>query len=409
MYVTGDGRVRSPSIPALRALLPMPLAPPSSASRRDPLAPGALPPPPSPSVPVPLARRLGGWARRATWRVLHPDLREPYLSTLRLAPLERLRYRSCDGWQSVVHVLPPRPGGSGEPVLLAHALGLAPDAFRLDEHRSLAGALRRAGFAVYLMGHRGDRGSEPPRLGATFDFDDVLEQDVPAALRRILDHSRARRVHWVGHGIGGQLGLAFAGRGGSHQLASLTAMCAPVSFERRSTASEIRRARRVLDMLPSHWTLPASSVAWAAAPWVRDGRSLGASLAADAPGDLTRGLLCLGSQDVVVGLARQVGRWMSEGVWSDRTGLLDYAVSLGNARAPLLVIAAEDDPLCPPAHALDAIARWGGAEHSAVVLEVASHLDPLIGGVASEQVNRPVLSWLHAHRARSWGGVDPFQ
>ncbi|TVQ92731.1 MAG: alpha/beta fold hydrolase [Deltaproteobacteria bacterium] len=351
-----------------------------------------------------MARRLGGWVRRATWRVLHPDLREPYLRRVELPELELLPFATRDGWRSVVHVLPARPGASGEPVVVAHALGVSPDAFRLDDRDSLVAHLRRAGFAVYLLTHRGDPCARAPSVGATFDFDDVLERDLPAALREIRAHCGAARVHFIGHGLGGHLGLAHAGRGYSDDLASLTVLGAPARFEPSSARSEARRAARALAFLPAHWRLPSASLAWAVAPWVRDGASLGLDLASEAPGDLMRSLLCLGSQDVAVGLARQVARWQRTGVWSDRTGLLDYAATLRGADAPLFAISVAADGVACASHTTS---LWGAGPTAHLSVPGGRHLDPLIGERAPEQVFAPIVQWLDQHRHRSWGGVDP--
>lgn len=380
-----------------------PSAAPSASSKKI----GALASPPPPlTAPEPiLARQLGRLARRTVWRVLHPAARESFRPQERLRALDRLVYHSSDGWRAPLLWLPPVPGGSGEPVVLAHALGLSPDAFRIDLQHSLAGALRRAGFSVYLLAHRGDRAAEPPLRGGAFSFDDVLERDLPAALARVREHSGFPQVHWVGHGLGGQLGLAWAGR---DRLASVTALCAPVSFAASEQRTELRRMARIAAVLPCHWSLPTGSLAWAVAPWVGDGSALAGACSASTGGEQARGMLCQGSQDLGVGLIRQIGRWIDSGCWTDATGLLDYAASLADARDPLLVLAAQNDALCPPRRALEAAERWGGSPTSSRVLSGYAHLDPLTACDADAQVFQPIVRFLSAHRRRAWAGHDPF-
>ena len=348
-----------------------------------------------------MVRRLGGLARRAAWRVLHPSAREPYLAESRLRPLDRLYYATVDGWRAPLFWVPPAPGTAGEPVVVAHALGLSPDAFRVDDSVCLATRLSRAGFGVYLLAHRGDGAAIPPSARAPFDFDDILERDVPAALARVAEHSGFPRAHWIGHGLGGQLGLAWAGRGGPGALASVVALAAPVAFDEGRARSELRHAGWVAASLPAHWRLPMASIAWAVAPWVGDGGALEGFASAATAGPTARGVLVHGVEDPAVGLLRQVGRWGRDGAWTDRTRTLDYAASLAAADAPLLVVAGADDAVCPASCAVGAVARWGG-DGRALVVDGLGHLDLLTGVGAVERVVDPIVGFLRSHRRRAW-------
>jgi predicted alpha/beta hydrolase len=286
-------------------------------------------------------------------------------------------------------------------VVLAHALGLSADAFRYGGGPTLARHLSRRGFAVYLLTHRGDRAALPPDPGRArhFDFDDIVRSDLPAAVERACAHAGFPRVHWVGHGLGGQLGLALAGRS-PDRLATLTALCAPAAFPRSAVRSEARRWARAAALLPEHWHLPTRAVAWAAVPWVSEGDG---QLVAASPGPRVRGVLSHAVEDLPLGLMGQVQRWMAEGAFTDRTGALDYTEALCEARAPLLVVHAADDPLCPPAAALAAVHRWAHPDRTSLALpEGWGHLDPLLARDAPEAVFRPVGDWLVARRTAAW-------
>lgn len=357
-----------------------------------------------PSVPEhPLVQRLGGVLRRVAFHVMHPELREPCVES-RPAAAVRLYYEASDGWRAPLTYVAPAPGGAGEPVVLAHALGVGAEAFRYGASDTLAAALSRAGFAVYLLAHRGDRAASAPRQGLGFDFDDILERDVPAALARVREHAAFPRVHWVGHGLGGQLGLAWAGRTGSDELATVAALCAPAGFTRRPPRSEARRVAHAAAFLPSHWQLPSRALAWAATPWVADDHDVvGHVVPGSTDGPRLRGVLSHAVEDLPVGLLAQVGRWMRSGTWSDRTGMLDYAESLAGAACPLFVVSAGDDDLCDPADAELALARWGDADRRALALpEGWGHLDPVLARDATDQVHAPLVAWLVERRRRSW-------
>ena len=318
-------------------------------------------------------------------------------------PVARLYYESSDGWRAPLRLLPPAAGGAGEPVVLAHATGLHPDAWRLGEGLTLARALSRAGFAVYLLSHRGDVDALPPHPRAGFDFDDILGRDLPAALARIREHAGFSRIHWVGHGMGGQLGLAHAARSRGEDLASVVVLGAPARFERDAVRSEVRRLARVAGLMPAHWRLPVRSVAAAAVPWVDGTVSLAGQVEpGTASGPRLRGMLSWATDDLTAGLMRQVQRWHRTGCWSDRTGLLDYAESLADARGPLLVLVGPDDALCPPDAGLWAARCWGGDAETLVLPAGYGHLDPLVAVDAPEDVFRPIARWLTARRRRAW-------
>jgi predicted alpha/beta hydrolase len=314
---------------------------------------------------------------------MHPAERGSYVETGAPRPLERLYYEADDGWRAALLHLPAAPGGAGEPVILAHALGFGTDAFRYGAGPTLASRLSDAGFSVWLLAHRGDRDAVPPQK-RDFCFDDVVERDLPAAIERVKAATGYPRVHFVGHGLGGQLGFAYASRG---ELASLVTLCAAVRFD--VPRSEVMRAVLVSQLLPADWALPVRAIGPVVAPWVGDSARL-------------RGVLHYGVEDVPVGLLRQVALWLREGALVDRTGLLDYGEALADARMPLLCAVAGDDRICPPAAALPAVERWGAEADTLVLSESWGHLDPLLATDADRAVFSPIVAWLEARRRLAW-------
>ena len=302
-------------------------------------------------TPVRLSPQALHLVTKILWRVAHPRSREPFVEHPRPVALSRVYYTSRDGWRSPLFHLPAKPGGAGEPVVLAHALGVGPDAFRYGRGPTLASALQRAGFNVYLLTHRGDSESVGPRRGTSSadgcGFDGIVRNDVPALLGRVREHSGFPAVHWVGHGLGGQLGLAWSGWSASEGLASVVAIGAPIRFEpSRSTSVRLARAAA---LLPAHWGLPTQAATRALAPWVAaNGTS---------PPARVRGLLRYASEDVAAGLLDQVSRWMYEGRLVDSAGNFDYTIALSRATTPLLCVAVPGDVMAPLACATPAVRR----------------------------------------------------
>ena len=132
--------------------------------------PGTVDVPRQPTWEEP-ARRLARQAARAalavTWRSLAPEGREPFAVPPAGYPwrLDRVYYEADDGWRAPLFRLDPRPGGAGEPVVLAHGLGWNHHILDYRADLSLARTLSVQGFTVYLLEHRGDRSALPPAEG----------------------------------------------------------------------------------------------------------------------------------------------------------------------------------------------------------------------------------------------------
>ncbi len=348
-----------------------------------------------PRLTQPAAKALASiarFAKSAAWRTLHPGTRGRYLQAERPVPLTRIYYTAPDGWQAPVFFMPPAPGGAGEPVLLAHALGVGCDAFRYGRGQTLASALSKRGFAVYLLGHRGDSCALPPSRRALADatFDEILGRDLPAAVACVCEHSGFPRLHFVGHGLGGLLGMAWAAQT-PDALASVVAIGSPLRFER--VATELRRTARALSLLPPHWEIPPSALARLAAPLLDDHAAGGAR---------TRGILEFASEDLPIALLRQLMDWQDRGLPTTREGHFDYSESVVTADVPLLAIAGTDDAIAGPEAVRPGPESWGHADVTMWLVDGAGHLDLLLSAAAADSVFGPVSDWLQDRRRLAW-------
>ena len=194
---------------------------------------------------------------------------------------------------------------------MAHALGMSADHLRYGSGPTLAGALRRAGFTVYLWTHRGDAEAIPPdaRARSEVDFDRILERDLPAAVDRVCADADHPRLHLVGHGLGGQLAMCWAA-GRPDALGAVVAIASPVRF---TAASLARRTARALSLLPARWRIPLRAAARLSTPFLDDA-GLG-PVAGDlhSRGARVRGGLAYASEDLPVRLLSEVLDWHREG------------------------------------------------------------------------------------------------
>jgi len=354
---------------------------------------------------LPKAKRLGTAAAKLTlkaaYRGLQPTEEAPFARSPDLPRLHRIYVETSDGWQLPVYRLPVHPHGSGEPVLLAPSLGLNHHSLQFSKSNSLAWRLQAAGFAVFFFTQRGDHGAIPPSKVPSWDFDDIAQYDVPAAIEGVLGRTNFNRLHWIGHGLGGQLLIAYLANEGDDRIASACTLCAPVRFE--SPASSARAVSMALRLLPSHLDLPTRNLSRLTSPafgadssWMEHLGNLKGDSA------VARGLLLHGTENLGAGLLKQILLWTERGFLSDRSGHQDLAACLEGLTLPFQLIATEGDRSCPPesAFALDLFldgpvdrlrldASWG-------------HTDLILAPEASEQVFPRIIGWLNQHRSRSW-------
>lgn len=116
-----------------------------------------------------------------------------------------------DGWElAISHYAPPADSPAvGLPVLLCHGLGSNRLAFDIDPQYSLARGLAEQGFDVYAIDLRGHGLSEKPaqrsRKSWGWGFNTYCDQDIPAAIDAVLKISGKKKLHFIGHSMGGIL------------------------------------------------------------------------------------------------------------------------------------------------------------------------------------------------------------
>ena len=104
--------------------------------------------------------------------------------------------------------------------------------FDLNERHSLARHVAGAGYDCWVVELRG-RGESRLLEGdcKDWDFEDFLHRDLKACLAYLAQHN-PQPIHWVGHSMGGMLGLAMATTPGADALKSLTLFGTPLGFGR---------------------------------------------------------------------------------------------------------------------------------------------------------------------------------
>ena len=342
--------------------------------------------------PRDLVRTAARAALAGAYRGLQKESREKFARDPAREPLARVYYRTDDGWQAPLFRVEPPPGAPGEPVLLAHGLGTNRYSLDYAPELSLARTLRARGFAVYLLEHRGDRSAIAPPDPKPWDFDDLATRDLPAAIDAVRAHSGYNRVLYVGHGLGGQLLYAHLAHSRGEDVAAATCISAPVRF--RSQASHPRALRLASLLVPGALKMPAHAANVLRSPSV--------SGTHHTDGDVRRGWMLHATEDVSVGLLRQVLRWLEAGCLVDRHDRVDYAAACQGVRTPLQLVTSWGDSLCRPDDATPVLEHVSGPTELVELDASWSGLDPLVGRDAPSRVHPDIARWLARFRRDCW-------
>lgn len=152
--------------------------------------------------------------------------------------IETYYTETSDNWSlQVDRFQPDDPDPSANPVVLCHGLSYNNRFWDLTEKVSLARHLAAAGYDVWSVSLRGAGRSDQPlasvgrkllagsiqpgffteahkrKLGGAafsdYSVDDHISYDVPAVIRLVKEKTGAKKVHWIGHSMGGMVMFAY--------------------------------------------------------------------------------------------------------------------------------------------------------------------------------------------------------
>lgn len=92
--------------------------------------------------------------------------------------------------------------------------------------------LQKQGFDIYLLELRGRNLAGAPGLWFgehiyDYTFDDYVREDMDAAIADVLELSKADKVNWMGHSIGGMVAYARLGSYDEDRIANLVTFGSP--------------------------------------------------------------------------------------------------------------------------------------------------------------------------------------
>jgi pimeloyl-ACP methyl ester carboxylesterase len=326
--------------------------------------------------------------------------------------------RTPDGWELSLFRWRPTGGtAGGVPVILAHGTAVNRLCF-LAEGSHWADYLSSRGFDVWIPEYRGDRSSSPPDSRTwkqgLWGVDDISQRDLPAVLDHVLAATGEERVWWVGHSLGGLLGMILLQGPQADRIAGLVTLGSPGAIAHLGAAGE--EAHRMSALVPKRGPIPARGV----------GRALLPTLDMAPDDRLFHALFNLenvdqrvmvsfvgpGMEDVGRGTWQQYGDWMQSGRVTSADGAVDYTAGLANIRVPALVLAGRVDHTVAPWTVLAGYDALGSDDKRFVVLGRGwgqrfdyGHGDLLMGDWVEEEVLPQVADWIEVRLS----GAPPLQ
>ncbi len=327
----------------------------------------------------------------------------------------RYSARTHDGWHLALYRYAAKRRSHGTPVLLCH--GMSSNRWDMDGPGdiSLARYLLRHGYDVWVVELRGAGRSTRPTWwnGKRYDwrFEDYVQHDAPAALRKVLHETGARQIHWVGHSMGGMIAYALLMTPMHSKIASAITLGSPTMSDVGHPALDFGLPyRSLLRLLPPRVLL--GTLARLGAPFAPLlAYVLSTSIAelgwheGNADLRLLRTLMLTAVDDLPASLLREFARWYETKAMSDRYAMFDFTEHLERITTPILIVAGSKDGLTPPRdleHVYKRIAsrdkvfrvigkKYGDARDY-------SHADLILGLHAPVDVYPVVLQWLEKHR-----------
>jgi len=323
---------------------------------------------------------------------------------------ETLYIHTDDDWRLALHHWPQAPVTRRHPVLMVHGFGANRLTFDFDKRYSLARALRRQGFAVYILELRGAGFSQAPggrdRTRFQWGFHEYSTYDVPAAIAAVLERSGVDALHGVGHSMGGMLMYAQGVRR-TGVLRSIISVGSPLISDLNLGIREKRLLQLATSIAPSsvQRRVPLRRLVGAAGIFIpltsrlADGLFLNSD---NTEAEVLARYIKDGITDVPLQLVMEMTRHMAHGKRAKGdTSPYAYEERLAEIDVPVLAFGGAADRVAPAASVRAAVARLAPpylayrelAERFGDVADYG-HMDLILGRRAPEEVFPLILDFL---------------
>ncbi len=316
-----------------------------------------------------------------------------------------------DGWRLALHRYRPQGDARGAPVILCHGLSSNRYAFDLPGAPSLARFFRDHGRDVWVAELRGSGLSDRPGMFRadvpySWAFEDHLRCDLPAIISRVLALTGFTQVHWVGHSMGGMLGLAHLAQHENPGVASAIAIGSPADFTKIDNRAfgALLNVRGLLQYLPV-FPLPLLArlvlpVAHKMSPYLG-----GPYYSSNIEPIVARKVMALASELVASNsMWLNFGSFLANGRFAPENGK-PYLEELTGSKIPIFFVAGTADMMAPEESVIAACqtGEQSGERNCRIFgkktgcVEDYGHTDLLVGIRSDHEVFPHILKWLEDH------------
>jgi predicted alpha/beta hydrolase len=197
----------------------------------------------------------------------------------------------------------------GEPVFMVHGSIEDGRIFYSDSGKGLAPYLAAQGFDVFVADLRG-RGKSTPAISkaSAYGLSEILQEDIPAFIKKIEDIKGPVPQHWLAHSWGGVLQLAYLAR---YQQNERVASMVFFGSKRHISTTSLKK----ILMIDIMWRLVANTV-----------KRFKGYLPAKALG--------MGSDNETIRTHAETDAWVRSKQWLDWQDGFDYAHALKHTQLP---------------------------------------------------------------------------
>lgn len=184
--------------------------------------------------------------------------------------------KSKDGWRislaryrAAGSVVGSRKQSTTAPVILCHGAFANRMTYDLGEgHSSLAVYLAERGHDVWVLELRGHGRSTPKPTwletvlaqgrneGGSWSIMKYIDHDLPSAIQYVRNHTHAKKVHWVGHSMGGIVLYSWLGlqKGNTQDFASIVTIGSALDHSKEAN-NDVDKGKQPVDMNSTYHSL----------------------------------------------------------------------------------------------------------------------------------------------------------
>ncbi|MDH5654837.1 MAG: alpha/beta hydrolase [Spirochaetia bacterium] len=313
--------------------------------------------------------------------------------------------KTNDGWNLALHRYKPNLPSKHYPVIFLHGIFVNRYSVDLDREHSMAAYLQRLGYDVFVPDLRAKGKSFfQNKKAPEYSFDDLAREDGPSIIKAVKILTGEKKVHWIGHSMGGMIGYSAAANPVcAKSIQSLVTVSAPgkSDFIRNGPWYSFIRYKffvkffnlKILAKLAIPFTgiadLPPEN-------FIYSRENLSANT--------MRKLKMNAVENTSPLMLTQLASWIKTGKEISLDGKYNYAETFKKIKCPSLFLGGMKDQIANPAGVVHAYQDCGSRNKKLILYgknhngkSDFCHMGMIMGRKAPDEVFPEILKWLNQH------------